>query len=277
MRRTPRLLAVVGAGVALATVGATAGSAFAGAPAPSASTPAPSPSAPGPGRPAPDVPLPKHPTLQQVQATAAANISARLTRLNTAIGKVQAETDLGADQATLVRILSSDVSGLQQLETTVAGATTVRSAVTDYRQMFTGYRVYALALPVVGLVSTDDHLTAVAVPRLEAAATRIASHEKPSDQAQVQALLSEMAGQLTAATGAVAGDPATLEGDTPAEWNADHGLLGTARAATKTAAMDVKAARADAWQAEAALRSATSPGRVRSATPPTPPGATATG
>jgi len=252
MRRTTLLLTVPAVTAAAATIGLTAGSAFAGAP---ASTPAaPQTSSPSaPGQPASEVKLPPHPTLQQVQSAAATDIALRVDRLNAAIVKVQGKTDLGADQATILHTLQGDVSGLQQLGATIASDTTVKSAAAGYTQMFTNYRVFVLALPVAGRVSLDDAITNIAAPRLTKVAARIASHETPANQAQVQPLLADLASKVSSATATVSGAPATLEGYTPAAWNANHSLLASSKTATQGAVAAIKQARSDAQQAAAAV------------------------
>jgi hypothetical protein len=199
-----------------------------------------------------DVRLPSDPTVQQVQSAAAADIGNRVTALDGAAGKVQSATDLGADQATLLHPLQADVPALQQLGQKIAADTTVATALADYAQIFSGYRVYALVLPVTALVRVDDHITDTAGPRLTAVSAKIAARETSANQGQVQPLLADLAQQVSAATAAVNGQPATLMTDTPAQWNADHGLLGPAWSAGKAARGDVAAARSDARQAAAA-------------------------
>jgi len=240
MRRTPFLLTATAVTAVTATMALTGGSAFAGSTGGQAS----------PTKPA-DVHLAKGATLQQIQAAAATDISDRVTALNTAIGKVKAATFLGSDQAVLLTMLQSDVTGLQQLGQTIAADTTSSAAVADLKQMYTNFRVYALALPVAGRVSHDDRIASVVAPRLTKVAARIASKETSANQAQVGPLLSDLASHVSAATSAVNGDVATLEGYTPAGWNADHSLLAASKAATASAVSDLTTARSDAKQAAA--------------------------
>jgi hypothetical protein len=199
-----------------------------------------------------DVRLPSDPTLQEVQSAAATDIGNRVGSLDGAASKVQHATDLGADQATLLHALQADVPALQQLGQKIAADTTVAAALADYGQIFSGYRVYALVLPVTALVRVDDHLTNTAGPRLTGVAAKIAARETSANQGQVQPLLADLAQQVSAATAAVNGQPATLMAYTPAQWNTDHGLLGPAWSASKAARSDVAAARSDARQAAAA-------------------------
>jgi len=66
------------------------------------------------------------PTLPQLQAAAATDISNRVAVLDAAVAKLQAATDLGGDQATLIHNFQSDISGLQQLGTNIAADITVQ-------------------------------------------------------------------------------------------------------------------------------------------------------
>jgi hypothetical protein len=253
MRRSRLLLSAVAVTATAATAGLTLGSAFAST---SPTTPSASatPAAAKAGKQAPDVKLPKNPTLAQVQAAAATDIANRVTVLNTAIAKVQAAKDLGGDQATLVTSLQGDIAGLQQLGTSIAGDTTLAAAETAYKQIFTNFRIYALAVPATRLVVADDRLLNTTGPALTKRAARIAAKETPANQAVVQPLLADLATQVTAANTALSGQPAALEAFTPAAWNSNHKLLGTSRADTKTALSDLAKARSDAKQAAAAVR-----------------------
>ncbi|MDQ6837270.1 MAG: hypothetical protein M3137_02720 [Actinomycetota bacterium] len=197
------------------------------------------------------VKLPAHATLQQIQAASATDISNRVTSLTAAVAKVQKAGGLASDQAALVRSLQAAASGLQRLGHKIAGDTTAPAAKTDYGQIFAGYRVYRLALPVTRLVVVADRITVTTGPRLTKVAARISSMETPANQAQVQPLLADLANQVSSATSATKGLPTTLEGYTPAQFNGDRHLLEQARSTTKTALGDLVKARSDAKAAAA--------------------------
>jgi hypothetical protein len=244
MRRS-RLLAAtaIAATAAASTLGIGAGIAGAATP------PSPTPTAPPH-----DAPLPKNPTLAQIQAAAVTDISNRVAVLKAAAATVQAATDLGSNQAALLAVLQGDPPALQQLGQKIAGDVTVPTAQADFEQIFTNFRVYALVLPVTRTVLVDDRLTNTAGPRLTAAASRIAARETPTNQSEIQPLLADLASKVSAASSAVDGQAATLLGYTPAQWNANHHLLASAHAATKTARGDLVAARSDAKQARSDLK-----------------------
>ena len=212
----------------------------------------PAAAATGAGTPAAkDASVPSDPTLQEIQAAARTDIANRVTSLDAAVGRVRAAGDLGGDQGALLGTLGGDLSGLAQLGQTISSDTSVASAQSDFQQIFSGFRVYALVLPVTALVSADDHVTNSAAPKLTAEASRIAARETPTDQAQVQPLLSDLATEVSAATAAVGGQATALEADTPADWNANHDLVSPATAATRSAVGDLAQARTDAREAAA--------------------------
>lgn len=199
-------------------------------------------------------------TLSQVQQLAAAAISARLTALNAAGGAVNANRWMTTtDKSSAGAIISSDTSGLTALGTKIQSDTTVSQATADYRTIFTGFRVYLLALPQMRLAAANDDITVGALPRLSDAQTRLqnllAGPDKGKDTPQVQAAMADLAKQISAAQQAVAGlSSATLLAYTPAQYNADTSLLTPARTAITTARGDLKAARADVTTVLEAIR-----------------------
>ncbi len=247
MRHSPLRTTAAAAAIVVAAAGIGTGAAFAAAAntTPSAPT-APAPQKSGHGT---TVKLPPNPTLQQIQAAAATDVSNQVTALNAAITRVQKATDLGGDQGALLHTLQPDVPALQQLGQKIAADTTVAAAHTDFERIFTGYRVYGLALPVTRLVVVADRASATAGPRLTKIAAKIATKLTPANQAQVQPLLADLATQVGSATSATKGLPATLERYTPAQFNANKHLLDQARSSTKTAVGDLIKARSDARQA----------------------------
>jgi hypothetical protein len=190
-------------------------------------------------------------TLAKIQAAAKAAIDQRLSSLNQVITVLNGTSYLGSDQATLVGTAKADIAGLTTLEATIAADTTVQQARTDAQTIFTGYRVFALVIPVDHMVRVADGMTNVVVPKLTALATKWAGLNDPS----IATLLADMQSQTQAAGQAVTGLPATLEAYTPAQWNANHSLLSGARSTLAMARKDLEKARQDAKQIVGILRS----------------------
>jgi hypothetical protein len=224
--------------LAFGGVAATAGAAFAdtGTPSPVASpTPSSTPTHGG--------------SLTAIQTKAAADIARRLAALNVALTSVGANAYLASgDKATLQGVLNGDVTGLTALGQKIAADTTAKQAAIDTATIFTGFRVYALALPQVRYAEATDDITGTVVPKLQDADTKLEAllaADPAKNTPAVQASMTDLAGKITAVTTATSGLSATLLGYTPAQYDANHALLATTRASVADARIDAKAAAAD--------------------------------
>jgi hypothetical protein len=238
LSRTAAAVAIGGASLA-----AVAGPAFADTGTPSA-TSSPSSAA---GR------------LSAIQAEAAIDISRRLGALNTAVAKVTTNPVITAtDKTTLLGVLNGDVSGLTTLGATIAADTTVSQAATDYQTIFTGYRVYALALPQVRFAAAGDDLTGGVLPLLTSAQSTLeqllAGVDSGKDSDAVKAAMADLATQIATVSSDSDGLAATVLGYTPADYNANHALLSGPRAQLATARTAARAARADIVTVVGALK-----------------------
>jgi hypothetical protein len=188
------------------------------------------------------------PSLSGLQAKAAAAISLRVGDLNAAIAKVNAAQRLGSDSAALTAYLQAPIAPLQALGQKIAGDTVESTAATDYASIFTNFRVLALALPASHIAGAADQIDVTTIPKLTALATKAATRVTLANQAVLQPLINDLHGQITAAANATAGIAATELAATPAEWNANHGLLASGHSAAKSAENDATKARADLKQ-----------------------------
>jgi hypothetical protein len=189
--------------------------------------------------------------LAAIQAAGARATSDRVTALTSAITRIQANLQLGYDDKdTAVETLQRDVTAMHELDAKIAADTDEATARADYQSVFTGYRVYVLAIPQAHLAIAADCITAVAVPKLTDAQHRLAAALAGPDAAkntpQLQAELADMAAKIDAAGNVLDGVASAALAATPARWNADHGVLAPQRSAIATATADVAAARADA-------------------------------
>jgi hypothetical protein len=202
---------------------------------------------------------PNHPTLSTIQQKAASAIAQRLTSLSRVISTVNGSSVISAaDKSTLLSTLNGDVTGLTALETLIAADTTAQQAASDYKTIFTGYRVYALALPQAHFAIAADALTGTVVPKLTDAQTKLAALLVGADAGKntpaVQAAMADLATQLAAIGTATSGLSATVLAYTPAQYDANHALLSSARQSLVTARADAKAARADIVTVTKALK-----------------------
>ncbi len=187
-------------------------------------------------------------SLSGIKATANTEIGDRVNDLNAAIAKVRASTGLGASEAGLTSYLGTDISPLQQLNTTIQGDATVRQAAHDFGTIFRDYRVYVLVLPAARMAADADRATTTVIPHLTAVAAKAQARVTPENQAALQPLIDDLNGQITSATSASADLAATVLAFTPAQWNADHALLAASRTSSQAAERALAKGRADVTQ-----------------------------
>ena len=199
-----------------------------------------------------------HSSLSEIQQAGAAATSKRITSLNTGIGKVNSTKTLSsADKATVLGTLNADLTGMKTLQAKIAADTTAATAWTDYRSIFTDYRVYAVGLKQSYIAAAADGLTGTAIPKLQAAATKISTYfAAHPDKAtpELQAKLADMQAKTTDAVSKTSGLAAAALAVTPAAYNANHAVLTDDRAAARDALADAKAAAQDGRAIRAALK-----------------------
>ncbi len=198
-------------------------------------------------------------TLAEIQAAGAQQTAARTTSLNAAIAKFTANRFLSsADRATILSTLQGDLTGMSTVASAIAADTSIAQARTDYRTIFTSYRVYVVALPQAHFAASADALEGTALPKLTAARQKLsdalAGPKASKSTPALQADLADMATQIATAQQALSGLAAAALAVTPAAYNANPAVLAPVRQSLTTASTAVKAARADAKTVLAALR-----------------------
>jgi hypothetical protein len=190
-----------------------------------------------------------HSSLSIIQQAGAAATAKRITSLNTGIGKVNASSRLtSADKSTVLGTLNADLAGMQSLQAKIAADTTAATAWTDYKSIFTDYRVYAVALPQSFIAAAADGLTGTAIPKLQSAEDRISAYfaaHPDKVTPELQAKLADMQAKTADAVSKTSGLAAAALAVTPAAYNANHAVLADDRAAARAAVADVKAAAQD--------------------------------
>ena len=203
-------------------------------------------------------------TLAGIKAKAATDVTDRVNALNAAIAKVNAAKGLGASQQGLVSHLDADIAPLQQLNQTIQGDTTVQQAAHDFGTIFGDFRVYVLVLPSTRIAAVADDATVTTVPRLTADTTRAQAHVTAANQAQLQPLIDDLTSQTSTATNATNGLAATVLAFTPAQWNADNGLLGASKSSAQAANAALGRARSDLQQIRQHLKTSATAGHAGS-------------
>ena len=187
-------------------------------------------------------------TLAGIKAKAATDITDRVEALNAAIAKVNGAKGLGSDQGTLVAYLGTDIAPLQQLNEKIQGDPTVQEAAADYKTMFTGFRVYVLVLPSSRVAADADRVTTTAIPDLTSDAAKAQARVDPTNQTELQPLITDLNSRIATATNATNGLAATVLAFTPSQWNADNGLLGPSKSSDQAAVAAVQKGRSDVRQ-----------------------------
>ncbi len=197
----------------------------------------------------------KSSTLTQVQQTdldnlktkGNAEISRRLTDLNSADKSITDTTKLSSsDQTYLENEVTSEVTGLSNLQTTLAGETTLSAARTDVQSIFSEYRVYALVLPKVRLVSgadaelsTDSKLSTLQ-SQIQTQIT--ADQNAGKNVSAVQADLTTMESKTSAAQSTASSLETNVLPLQPTNYDSDHTILSGDLAQLETAHSDNVAA-----------------------------------
>lgn len=198
-------------------------------------------------------------SLASIQAAAQARTSQRTTSLNTAIGKVSAATGLTTgDRSTILGILNGDLSGMTTIEAQIAADTTVKQARTDYKTIFTSYRVYLVALPQARDATAADTAASVSLPKLttrqSTLAALLAGKDSSKSTPALQADLADMTAQIGKASSALSGVSAEALAATPSGYNSNHDILASSKTSLATARAAIKQARTDAKTVATAIR-----------------------
>jgi hypothetical protein len=197
-------------------------------------------------------------TLAEIQASAVTKTAKRTTSLNSAIAKITANSSITAsDKSTILGILNGDLAGMTTVAAKVAADTTAAQAASDYKTIFTDYRVYAVAIPQAHYAATADNLTTHAIPRLTDAQQKLSALLSGRDSSKstpaLQADLADMTTQLDKASSSLSGLASTALAVTPATYNSNHGVLTAVKASLTSARAALKQARSDAATILAAL------------------------
>jgi hypothetical protein len=198
-------------------------------------------------------------TLATIQASAKVKTTARVGALNTAIAKVTAAQDISSsDRTTILDTLHGDVTAMNTVEAKIAADTTVATAAADYATIFTGYRVYAVAIPQSRFAAAADRMTSTTIPKLTDAQGKLASALAGPDASKstpaLRADLADMSTQIAAAGSALNGIAAESLAVTPSAYNSNHSVMAPIRTAVKAAIADLKRASTDGKTVLAAIK-----------------------
>jgi len=198
--------------------------------------------------------------LSTIQQRAATSISLRRTTIEQLESLVAGTRSFaGDDGSMLAGRLRSDAAGLAALGSKVASDQDARTAWADYVAVFDQYRIYALVDPVVHFVRATDVLVVLVTPRLVTVQRTLRSLLRQEQRAgkNVSAAtkpMKDLGAQLHTISSMTDGLSARLLALTPADWNADHAVLGPPLTDLQKARVAVGRAVADAQAVEVVLQ-----------------------
>jgi hypothetical protein len=181
-------------------------------------------------------------------------VARRVAALDKAIAATGKLSYLGADETALQNELRAAVTGLQALDAKIQADTDLKTALADRAQIFGGFRVYLLVIPMAVDVARADWYVNFKVPAINSQISQIQGQENSSNQTVLAPLVAAMQSQVGIVTAATNDLSAHLLAFTPAQWDANHNLLMTTRADLRTAGRATSVAEHDYAQAERYLK-----------------------
>lgn len=177
-----------------------------------------------------------------------AGIDRRIEALESTSAKLSADKYLtDAHRSTLAGEVSTTLDGVKALRPQVEADTKAADLRTHCTAVVKDYRVFAVVLPKVHLTRGADAASAAAAratevqPKIDAAIE--AATEAGKDTTTVEADQAALSAALDKLSGDVEGLADSVLGVTPADFNADNGVLDAAKASGKAARADGKAVR----------------------------------
>ena len=193
--------------------------------------------------------------LTDLKARADQAVKDRLTDIDALSGRLNgAGADCG-QHADVAGQLASDKSGLQSLDATIQAETDGKKAVAEYRQIFTGFRIYWLQTPKTREVVVCDRGnkagTALTALRQKIRARVDEAKSKGYDVSGAQAALDDMATKVSDATTRANGSSSSVADLQPDKGDqsvlsANFAALSKGRQDLHTAWTDLLTARHDA-------------------------------
>ena len=198
-------------------------------------------------------------SLAAIQAAGAKATSDREAKLSTAISKVTNDKYLtSSDRSTLLGTLNADLAAMKSSASTIAADTTATQAAADLKEVYSKYRVFAVALRQAHLVSEADRLTGTTLPALTKEQSRLSGLLSGKDKAKstpaLESALQDMSSQISTASHDESGLASAALAVTPSAYDANHSALSSVESSSKAAAAAVKKAHADAKTIRQALK-----------------------
>ena len=197
--------------------------------------------------------------INRLKTRADAEITRRVTALNLLATKIGAMKRLtSAQQSTFATGIQVQISSLNDLKTKIDADTDLATLRTDVQSIVKSYRIFALYLPQVNIMSNADRVLAI-IDEMNAISTKLQARidivkTAGKDTAQMQSLMTDRAAKLTDASTQATNAINTVLPLTPDGYPANKTTLQSARTMLQTARTDLRNAESDATQVRQLLR-----------------------
>ena len=196
----------------------------------------------------------------RLKERAATELTRRLTALNNLISRITSLKRLTSDQKTsLTTQVQSEISDLTTLQTKISGDTDIATLRTDVQSIVKSYRIFALFIPKMTIISHADNLIEIANLMTEVSGklqTRLdAAKSAGNDTTAAQSLMTDRAAKIADAIAQATSAMNTVLPLTPDGYPGNKTTLQSARTMLVTARHDLQTAQQDADQVRQQLRS----------------------
>jgi hypothetical protein len=185
----------------------------------------------------PPTPEPSHSaaSIGTVQQRGEAAIDKRVASLKAADIRVTDAKGLSSgDRSTILSTVTADLDGLAALRAKLAADTDVVSARADVKDIYTKFRVYAVAIPQSSIAIRADRISSTTSKRLQS------EHDRLADRGADKTKLAAMQTDIDAANKDVEGLDAAALRVTPATYDSDHSVMTALRARSNDASSHEK-------------------------------------
>jgi hypothetical protein len=189
--------------------------------------------------------------MTRLKARATTEITRRVTALNGLITKISAMVRLTADQkTTFTSGIQSQITSLNALETKINADTDLPTLRTDVQSIVSAYRIFALYMPQVNIMSNADRALAI-VAELNQLETLLQSRGGSAT------LLADMTAKVSDATTQAQNAINAVVPLVPSGYPGNKSTLESARTMLVTVRTDLKAALSDVMQIRQLLKGTT--------------------
>lgn len=189
--------------------------------------------------------------ITRLKTRADREIDRRIAALNNLITKINSNNRISAsDKSTYISQIQSQISTLSTLKSKIDADTDLDTLKTDVKSIVDSYRIFALFIPKIHILSSADSMSQAA-DKLTAIAAKLqtkiqAAQAAGGDVTALQSALSDLQTKVTDAKTQYQNAESTITPLTPDGYPANKSQLDSAITMIKTGAQDLKTARADA-------------------------------